>query len=131
MFPLSETRHSKDAVLVNLAAYSEFSRLVTPLMLLSADARRPNPKVIAILAVVFLCGSNFVRSQCENIWHVKPPAARRPGTSSTMASVSISRDPKGDLNLSEDQERTVNQVLDDFGKYYQNLEEQRDDGVEC
>jgi hypothetical protein len=38
---------------------------------------------------------------------------------------------KSDLNLSQEQERTVSQVLDDFGKYYQNLEEQRDDVAEA
>lgn len=37
---------------------------------------------------------------------------------------------KGQLNLSRDQEQTVEQVLDDYAKYYQNIEEQREDVTE-
>ena len=31
------------------------------------------------------------------------------------------------LNLTDDQEKTVSKELDDYAKYYQNIEEERDD----
>jgi hypothetical protein len=37
---------------------------------------------------------------------------------------------KAVLNLSPAQERTVTDVLDDYGKYYQNIEDEREDVAE-
>jgi hypothetical protein len=99
-------------------------------MLRRDDAGWANPKVIAILAVVFLFGSAFGAAVMREYLHAKllPPAGR----DFIYHGKRIDFDTlKSDLNLSEDQERTVSQVLDDFGKYYQNLEEQRDDVAEA
>ncbi|HXR78351.1 MAG TPA: hypothetical protein VN737_20395 [Bryobacteraceae bacterium] len=99
-------------------------------MLRRDDAGWTNPKVIAILAVVFLCGSAFGAAVMREYLHAKfmPPAGR----DFIYHGKRIDFDTlKTDLNLSKDQERTVSQVLDDFGKYYQNLEEQRDDVAEA
>jgi hypothetical protein len=40
-------------------------------------------------------------------------------------------DLRTELNLTPDQEQTVKSALDDFAKYYQNLEEQREDVTEA
>jgi hypothetical protein len=37
---------------------------------------------------------------------------------------------KAELNLTPDQERVVTKVLDDYAKYYQNIEDERDDVAE-
>jgi hypothetical protein len=37
---------------------------------------------------------------------------------------------KAELNLSAEQEETVMKVLDDYGKYYQNIEDEREDVAE-
>ena len=37
---------------------------------------------------------------------------------------------KAELNLSPDQEKIVTKELDDYAKYYQNIEEQREDVAE-
>lgn len=99
-------------------------------MLRRDDAGWTNPKVIAILAVVFLCGSAFGAAAMREYLHAKllPPAGR----DFIYHGKRIDFDTlKADLQLSPDQERTVSQVLDDFGKYYQNLEEQREDVAEA
>ena len=85
-----------------------------------------NPKVITILALVFLCGSAFGAAAMREYLHSRlfgPPAhafvyhGRRLGFNTL----------KSDLGLTPVQEQAVKQVLDDFAKYYQNLEEQRED----
>ncbi len=37
---------------------------------------------------------------------------------------------KAELNLTPEQERVVTKVLDDYAKYYQNIEDERDDVAE-
>ena len=37
---------------------------------------------------------------------------------------------RADLNLTEAQEKTVMKVLDDYGKFYQNIEDEREDVAE-
>ncbi len=99
-------------------------------MLHRDEAGWANPKVIVILAVVFLSGSVFGAAAMREYLHTRLhlPAAhdflyhgQRVGFD----------DLKSALNLTEDQEETVKQVLDDFAKYYQNLEDQRDDVTEA
>lgn len=93
------------------------------------DASWSNPKVIAILAIVFLCGSAFgAAAMREYIHHWFPvPAAH----DFIYHGRRISFDTlKGQLKLTGAQEQAVEQVLDDFAKYYQNLEEQREDVTE-
>ena len=99
-------------------------------MLHRDEAGWANPKVIVILAVVFLSGSVFGAAAMREYLHTRLhlPAAhdfvyhgQRVGFDHL----------KSALNLTEDQEETVKQVLDDFAKYYQNLEDQREDVTEA
>lgn len=97
-------------------------------MLRQHDTGWSNPKVIAILAVVFLCGSAFGALGMREFLHSRMPKpgpefvynGRRVGFS-TM---------KSDLNLTPEQAKTVSQVLDDFAKFYQNIDEERVDVTE-
>jgi hypothetical protein len=82
--------------------------------------------VITILALVFLCGSAFGAAAMREYLHDRlfRPAVHdfvyhghRLGFNTL----------KSDLGLSPVQEQAVKQVLDDFAKYYQTLEEQRED----
>src|SRR4051812_33869390 len=98
-------------------------------MLRRDEAGWANARVIVILAVVFLSGSVFGAAAMRQYLHMRfqLPAAhdfvykgQRVGFDNLKSS----------LRLTPDQESTVKQVLDDFAKYYQNLEEQREDVTE-
>lgn len=98
-------------------------------MLHQDEAGWANPKVIAILAVVFLCGSVVGATLMRNYMH--PRLARSNGPVIVLRGHSVDFDTlKQTLNLTAAQEQTVVQVLDDFAKYYQNIEEQREDTAE-
>ncbi len=94
------------------------------------DARWSNPKVLAILAVVFLCGAAFGSAVTRAYLHARMfdaphdqlaiEAARRVGLGPL----------KVQLNLTPEQVQTVTKVLDDYGKYYQNIEDDREDVAE-
>jgi Spy/CpxP family protein refolding chaperone len=98
-------------------------------MLARNDIGWANPKVITILALVFLCGSAVGAAAMRQYLHYRflMPAAHdfvyhghRLGFDTL----------KTDLALTPVQEQSVKQVLDDFAKYYQNLEEERADVTE-
>jgi hypothetical protein len=98
-------------------------------MLRHEDAGWTNPRVIAILSIVFLCGSAFGAAIMRAYLHAKmaPPAH-----SFVYHGKQVSFDTlRSELHLTSTQERTVSSVLDDFAKYYQNLEEQREDVAEA
>lgn len=99
-------------------------------MLHQGDARRPNAQVIIILAVVFFSGSVVGAAAMREYLHsrFRLPAAHDYIYSGHRVPFEAL---KSDLNLTRDQEDTVKQVLDDFAKYYQNLEDQRDDVTEA
>jgi hypothetical protein len=99
-------------------------------MLRHDEAGWANAKVLVILAVVFLSGSVFGAAAMREYLHTRLhlPAAhdfvyhgQRVGFDNLRST----------LALTSDQEETVKQVLDDFAKYYQNLEEQREDVTEA
>ena len=98
-------------------------------MLRHEDAGWTNPRVIAILSIVFLCGSAVGAAIMRGYLHAKI------GTAGAFVRVSrkqVSFDTlRSELHLTSTQERTVSSVLDDFAKYYQNLEEQREDVAEA
>lgn len=86
-----------------------------------------NPKVLAILGVIFLCGAAFGSVVMRAYLHSQPAqqqlaieAARRVGLQKL----------KLELGLSPQQEQTVMTVLDEYGKYYQNIEDDREDVAE-
>jgi len=91
------------------------------------DVTWSNPKVLTTLAVVFLCGAAFgsavTRSYIRSHTSVPPqtqPAierARHVGLGALKAR----------LNLSNAQEQTITKILDDYGKFYQNIDDERED----
>ena len=98
-------------------------------MLARNDVGWANPKVITILALVFLCGSAFGAAAMRQYLH------SRFLMTASHAFVYHGRRVrfdtlKTDLALTPTQEQAVKQVLDDFAKYYQNLEEEREDVTE-
>ena len=98
--------------------------------MLRHEAGWANPKIIVILAVVFLSGSVFGAAAMREYLHTRlhlPSAHDFVYRGQRVGFDNL----KSALNLTPDQEHTVKQVLDDFAKYYQNLEDQRDDVTEA
>jgi len=101
-------------------------------MLRHEDAGWSNPRVLAILAVIFLCGAAVGSTVTRSYLHSRmfhpplPPvhtgldAAQRVGLENLKTA----------LDLTPDQEKTVTKELDDYAKYYQNIEDERDDVAE-
>jgi uncharacterized membrane protein YciS (DUF1049 family) len=95
-------------------------------MLRQNDAGWSNPKVLVILAVVFFCGlacgaaltSAFMHSRMNNGSNNQSmERARQVGWQKL----------RDELQLTPDQVRIVTKELDDYAKYYQNIEDQRED----
>ncbi|MBV9268663.1 MAG: hypothetical protein JO061_21020 [Acidobacteriaceae bacterium] len=82
-----------------------------------------NPRVLTIFGLVFLCGLTCGAALTTFI-HA---GFRQPA--SVHARLSLA-DLRTELRLTPDQERTVTKELDDYAKYYQNIEEQREDVAE-
>lgn len=85
-----------------------------------------NPKVLVIFAVIFLCGTAFGSAVTRSYLHDKlfPPrqyygmeAAQHMGLEGLRTA----------LNLTPEQQKIVMKELDDYAKYYQNIEDERDD----
>jgi hypothetical protein len=81
------------------------------------------------VAVIFLCGAAFGSAVTRQYLHSKlfPPRQQQP--MEVARHLGLSR-LKAELNLSPDQEKIVTKELDDYAKYYQNIEEQREDVAE-
>jgi hypothetical protein len=97
-------------------------------MLHRDEAGWTNPKVIAILAVVFFCGSVVGAALMRQYLHSRIPSSQDEVAQMRRLKFEVL---KRKLDLTAAQEQTVLKVLDDFAKYYQNLEEQREDVAEA
>ena len=96
-------------------------------MLRRDEAGWSNPKVLAVIALIFLCGAAVGSAVTRGYLHSRMAAP--PGEQLTIEAarrVGLER-LKAQLNLSPAQEQTVMKVLDDYGKYYQNIEDDRED----
>jgi hypothetical protein len=98
-------------------------------MLRRDEAGWSNPKVLSIFGMIFLCGLAFgsvvtrayLHSHTAVYAQVRPiEAAQRFGLTRLRTA----------LDLTPAQEKTITEVLDDYGKYYQNIEDQREDVAE-
>lgn len=98
-------------------------------MLRRDQAGWSNPRVLTILAVIFLCGAAFGSAVTRSYLHSHMFHPRSDRAIEMARSVGLQR-LKTVLNLSPDQEHTVTAVLDDYGKYYQNIEDEREDVAE-
>lgn len=86
----------------------------------------PNPRVLAIVAVIFLCGAAFGSVLTREYLHSKMFGPRKPQTMEVARSFGLAR-LKAELNLSPEQTAIVTKELDEYAKYYQNIEEQYED----
>jgi hypothetical protein len=86
-------------------------------------ARWSNPRVLAIFGLVFLCGLTF-GAALTTFLH---GGYRYPTRAHAQMSLA---DLRTQLQLTPEQEKTVTKELDDYAKYYQNIEEQREDVAE-
>ncbi len=89
------------------------------------DAGWANPKVLTIFAVIFLCGAMFGAVGMRAFLHARIPF-------SDQRTIEAARDLPishlaSQLNLTPDQQKAVMAQLDEYGKYYQNIEEERAD----
>jgi hypothetical protein len=91
------------------------------------DAGWSNPKVLASVAVIFLCGAAVGTAVTRQYLHSKMFPARAPVELAPHVNLQTL---KATLSLTPDQEKTVTKELDDYAKYYQNIEEQREDVAE-
>lgn len=88
-----------------------------------------NPKVLTIFALIFLCGLAAGAAITRSYLHSRMEGIGVTATMEAARHYGVSR-LKTELNLSADQEKTIMQVLDDYGKYYQNIEDEREDVAE-
>jgi hypothetical protein len=93
------------------------------------DAGWANPKILTVLTVIFLCGVACGSAVTRNYLHSKMFQHRQDQSLDAAQRVGLSN-LKAQLNLTPDQERVVTKVLDDYAKYYQNIEDEREDVAE-
>jgi hypothetical protein len=86
-----------------------------------------NPKVLIIFFVIFLCGAAFGSAVTHTYLHrsFRQPSRQHYGMDAAQhiglkGLVEV-------LNLTPEQEKIVMRELDDYAKYYQNIEDERDD----
>ncbi|MFL6352538.1 MAG: hypothetical protein ACJ74Z_11895 [Bryobacteraceae bacterium] len=96
-------------------------------MMRHTDAGWSNPKVLTIVAVIFLCGAAVGTAVTRQYLHSKMFPARVPVELAPHVNLKTL---KAKLSLTPDQEKIVTKELDDYVKYYQNIEEQREDVAE-
>ena len=96
-------------------------------MLRHSDTPWFNPRVLSTLAVVFLCGMAFgsvcMRGYLRSRWTTSERTTPAIETARHVGLGAL----RIKLNLSEAQEQTITKILDDYGKYYQNIEDERQD----
>lgn len=98
-------------------------------MLQQNDAGWSNPKVLAILTVIFLCGAAFGSAITRTYLHARiVPSTHYEGMNAAQH-LGLQR-LKAELNLTPEQEKIVTKELDDYAKYYQNIEDEREDVAE-
>lgn len=88
-----------------------------------------NPRVLAVLAVIFLCGAAFGSAVTRAYLHARMFPPRGYKGIEAAQHIGLQR-LKVRLNLTPEQEKTVTKELDDYAKYYQNIEDQREDVAE-
>jgi hypothetical protein len=97
-------------------------------MLRQHDTGWSNPKVLTILALVFICGvtvgSVVTRQYLHSRMHFRRELAIEDASRFGLRRL------QQELNLTPAQEKTVATELDDYAKYYQNIEEEREDVAE-
>jgi len=83
-----------------------------------------NPRVTALLAVIFLCGAAFGALGMNLYLHRFLPPVKGPSFAYQGRRISMEQLQR-DLDLNPDQSETIKLILDDYAKYFMNLEDQR------
>ncbi|HTU43751.1 MAG TPA: hypothetical protein VMF91_01725 [Bryobacteraceae bacterium] len=98
-------------------------------MLRHNDAGWSNPKVLTILAVIFVCGAALGSAVTSRFLHARSPMLDHRAAMESAERLGVQH-LKTELALTPEQNDTVMKVLDDYGKYYQNIEDEREDVAE-
>jgi hypothetical protein len=89
-----------------------------------------NPRVLTIFSLIFLCGLAFGCALTRGYLHSHMPHGDRHDVAIESARRVGLQNLKGELKLSPEQEHFITQELDDYSKYYQNIEDERRDVAE-
>lgn len=96
-------------------------------MLRHVDVTWSNPKVLTTLVLIFLCGAAVGAAITRGVLHSSHMApARNAAVIEQARHVGLAA-LKARLNLTPAQEQVITKILDDYGKYYQNIEDERED----
>jgi hypothetical protein len=99
-------------------------------MLPRNDGGWSNPKVLLVLAVMFLCGAAFGSAVTRSYLHARWGSTHQTSEPIEQAQrVGLDRLQR-QLNLTPEQVKAVTKELDDYAKYYQNIEDEREDVAE-
>jgi hypothetical protein len=97
-------------------------------MLRTSEAGWSNPKVLTIFALIFFCGAACGGALMRGYLH---RLQRDPHYLSIESASHMNLELlKSKLQLTPEQEHFVTQELDDYSKYYQNIEDERRDVAE-
>jgi hypothetical protein len=97
-------------------------------MLRTNEAGWSNPKVLTIFALIFFCGAAFGGAVMRSYLH---RLQRDPHYLSIESAGHMKLERlKNELKLTPEQAHFVTQELDDYSKYYQNIEDERRDVAE-
>ncbi len=99
-------------------------------MLRHRDATWSNPRVLSTLAIIFLCGAAFGAAITRGYLHSRWAAQAAPPPAIERARHVGLGNLKARLNLTPAQEQEITKILDDYGKFYQNIEDEREDVAE-
>lgn len=96
-------------------------------MLRQNNAGWSNPKVLGILAVIFVCGMACGAAATRAFIHYRIESASNSHSIDRFRSPVDWQKLQAELQLTPAQVQIVTKELDDYGKYYQNIEDQRED----
>jgi len=91
------------------------------------EAGWSNPKVLGILAVIFICGLACGSAITSTVIHSRLHAGSGNPGIDRVPQIGGWQRLKDELELTPEQVKIVTKELDDYGKYYQNIEDQRED----
>jgi len=89
-----------------------------------------NPRVLTIFSLIFLCGLAAGSALTRTYLHWSMPHSDPHSVSIESAQRFGLQNLKRELKLSPEQEHFIMQELDDYSKYYQNIEDERHDVAE-
>ena len=85
-----------------------------------------NPRVLATLAVIFLCGAAVGSVITRGLLHSHIEVTRSAPAIEQARRIGLGT-LKTELNLTPAQEKVITKILDDYAKFYQNIEDERED----